>query len=77
LIHGGRDPALRVGNTREALAALAEAGRIDPDDARALTAAYEALRTIEHRVQMIDDRQTHHLPTGDALDRVARLDGRA
>ncbi len=77
LIHGGRDPALRVGNTREALAALAAAGRIDPDDAQALTAAYEALRTIEHRVQMIDDRQTHHLPAGDALDRVARLDGRA
>ena len=77
LIHGGRDPALRVGNTREALAALAVAGRIDPGDAQALTAAYEALRTIEHRVQMIDDRQTHHLPIGDALDRVARLDGRA
>lgn len=77
LIHGGRDPALRMGDTRAALAALAAAGRIDPDDARALTEAYVALRTIEHRVQMIDDRRTHHLPVGDALDRVARLDGRA
>ncbi|QKS01224.1 bifunctional [glutamine synthetase] adenylyltransferase/[glutamine synthetase]-adenylyl-L-tyrosine phosphorylase [Sphingomonas sp. CL5.1] len=77
LIHGGRDPALRVGDTRAALAALAAAGRVDPDDARALTDAYVALRTIEHRVQMIDDRQTHHLPAGEALDRVARLDGRA
>ena len=36
---------------------------------------YTLLRTIEHRVQMIDDRQTHALPTGDALDRVAKLHG--
>lgn len=77
LIHGGRNPALRLGDTRAALAALAAAGLIDTEDARALTDAYVALRTIEHRVQMIDDRQTHHLPLGDALDRVARLDGRA
>lgn len=77
LIHGGRDPALRVPDTRGALAALAAAGRIDTDEAVQLSAAYETLRTIEHRVQMIDDRQTHHLPTGEALDRVARLHGLA
>ena len=77
LIHGGRDPALRVGDTRAALRALAAAGRIAADDAQTLSEAYVALRTAEHRVQMIDDRQTHHLPTGDALDNVARLDGRA
>nr|MDQ2878268.1 glutamine-synthetase adenylyltransferase [Pseudomonadota bacterium] len=41
----------------------------------ALGAAYELLRTIEHRVQMIDDRQTHVLPAGPALDGVARLHG--
>ncbi|MDF2495208.1 bifunctional [glutamine synthetase] adenylyltransferase/[glutamine synthetase]-adenylyl-L-tyrosine phosphorylase [Sphingomonas sp.] len=77
LIHGGRDPALRTGDTRAALAALAAAGRIDPEDARALSEAYVALRTAEHRVQMIDDRQTHSLPTGEALENVAKLDGRA
>lgn len=77
LIHGGRDPTLRVGDTRTALARLAAAGRVTAEDATALIDAYAALRTIEHRVQMIDDRQTHHLPTGEALDRVARLDGRA
>ncbi len=44
--------------TRDALAALAEAGRIDAADAAALSDAYVLLRTIEHRVQMIDDRQT-------------------
>ncbi|ONF96233.1 bifunctional [glutamine synthetase] adenylyltransferase/[glutamine synthetase]-adenylyl-L-tyrosine phosphorylase [Sphingomonas jeddahensis] len=77
LIHGGRDPDLRAGDTRAALAALAKAGRVDPRDAAALSEAYVALRTIEHRVQMIDDRQTHALPFGDALDQVARLDGRS
>ncbi|MBW6523327.1 bifunctional [glutamine synthetase] adenylyltransferase/[glutamine synthetase]-adenylyl-L-tyrosine phosphorylase [Sphingomonas sp. RHCKR47] len=75
LIHGGRDAALRAPATRDALAALAAAGRIPPADATALAEAYTLLRTIEHRVQMIDDRQTHHLPTGDALDAVARLHG--
>ena len=77
LIHGGRDPALRVPATRDALTRLAEAGRIDAGDAAALCAAYETLRTIEHRVQMIDDRQTHQLPKGDGLDQVAHLHGMA
>ncbi|PTQ64282.1 glutamate-ammonia-ligase adenylyltransferase [Sphingomonas sp. PP-CE-3G-477] len=75
LIHGGRDPALRVPATRDALARLAEAGWIGDDESRALIDGYTLLRTIEHRVQMIDDRQTHALPTGDALDRVAKLHG--
>ncbi|WP_093006053.1 bifunctional [glutamine synthetase] adenylyltransferase/[glutamine synthetase]-adenylyl-L-tyrosine phosphorylase [Sphingomonas palmae] len=77
LIHGGRDPALRAPATRDALAALAAAGRIPEADAAALAEAYTLLRTIEHRVQMIDDRQTHALPSGTALDRVARLHGLA
>ena len=75
LIHGGRNPRLRAPATRDALAVLAEAGQIAPADASALTDAYTLLRTIEHRVQMIDDRQTHLLPTGGALDDVARLHG--
>ena len=75
LIHGGRDARLRAPATRDALAALAAAGQIAPADAAALTAAYTLLRTIEHRVQMIDDRQTHLLPVGEALDGVARLHG--
>ncbi len=75
LIHGGRDPALRAPATRDALAALAGAGRIDGEAAERLSAAYAWLRTIEHRVQMIDDRQTHALPNAEALDRVARLHG--
>jgi [glutamine synthetase] adenylyltransferase / [glutamine synthetase]-adenylyl-L-tyrosine phosphorylase len=76
LIHGGREAELRAPATRDALAALAAAGRIDPEDAAALTEAYTLYRTIEHRLQMVDDRQTHTLP-GDpaALDNVAALHG--
>ncbi|MCW3848297.1 bifunctional [glutamine synthetase] adenylyltransferase/[glutamine synthetase]-adenylyl-L-tyrosine phosphorylase [Sphingomonas sp. LB-2] len=76
LIHGGRDPALRVPATRDALAALANAGRIDGYEAGTLAAAYTQLRTIEHRLQMVDDRQTHSLPADpEALERVAALHG--
>ncbi|WP_010162731.1 DUF294 nucleotidyltransferase-like domain-containing protein [Sphingomonas sp. PAMC 26617] len=75
LIHGGRDPALRVPATRDALAALAAAGWVDSDEAERLSAAYTLFRTIEHRVQMIEDRQTHQLPSGALLDGVARLHG--
>ena len=75
LIHGGRDPALRVPATRDALAALAKAGWVDPQEADALANAYTLFRTIEHRVQMVEDRQTHQLPSGAALDGVARLHG--
>ena len=76
LIHGGRDPSLRSGNTREALRALAAAGVIERDVADRLDAAYVLFRTIEHRLQMVEDRQTHELPKSpDALDNVARLHG--
>ena len=77
LVHGGRDPSLRAPATRDALAALAAAGWIGADDAVALSDGYALLRTIEHRVQMIDDRQTHRLPHAEALDGVARLHGLA
>ena len=76
LIHGGRDPALRMADTRGALSALAGAGWIDRDDAAALTGGYTLLRTIEHRLQMVADQQTHSLPSNiEAMDNVARLHG--
>jgi [glutamine synthetase] adenylyltransferase / [glutamine synthetase]-adenylyl-L-tyrosine phosphorylase len=76
LIFGGREPALRAPATCDALRALADAGRIDPADAETLIAAYRLYRTIEHRLQMVDDRQTHALPThADELENVARLHG--
>jgi glutamate-ammonia-ligase adenylyltransferase len=76
LIHGGRDPSLRSGNTREALRALAAANVIEADVATRLDTAYILFRTIEHRLQMVEDRQTHELPKSpDSLDNVARLHG--
>jgi glutamate-ammonia-ligase adenylyltransferase len=78
LIHGGRDPGVRQPAVLDALPALVAAGRLEQDVADALAAAYRRLRTVEHRVQMIDDQQTHRLPVAaDALDGVARLDGLA
>ncbi len=77
LIHGGRDPSLRIAGTRPALAALAAAGHIGAEDAQALGESYDGLRTVEHRLQMVEDRQTHSLPEGDALKNVARLAGYA
>ncbi len=76
LIFGGRQPDLRVPATRDALAALAQAGRIDGDKVSVLSEAYEIYRVIEHRLQMVNDQQTHSLPDeAAALDRVARLHG--
>lgn len=77
LVHGGREPALRAPATLDALKVLAEAGHLPVDAAKAIGDAYRALRTAEHRVQMIDDRQEHRLPTGEALEAVARLGGHA
>ncbi len=76
LIHGGRDPALRISGTQSALAALAAAGWIGGDDAETLSESYDLFRTIEHRLQMVNDQQTHSLPAApEALDQVARLHG--
>jgi glutamate-ammonia-ligase adenylyltransferase len=76
LIHGGRNPALRQRGTRAALEALAAAGLIDAGDARLLGESYDRLRSIEHRLQMVSDLQTHALPRDRAaIDGVARLDG--
>jgi len=62
LIFGGRDMTLRQSGTLAALTALAAAGHVPEKDRAALHDAYLFLRRIEHRLQMIDDRQTHSLP---------------
>jgi [glutamine synthetase] adenylyltransferase / [glutamine synthetase]-adenylyl-L-tyrosine phosphorylase len=78
LIHGGRHPSLRVRGTRASLDALAEARIIPRDDALVLGRAYDRLRTLEHRLQMVSDHQTHKLPADwAAIDAVAKLDGLA
>jgi [glutamine synthetase] adenylyltransferase / [glutamine synthetase]-adenylyl-L-tyrosine phosphorylase len=62
LIWGGRLRELRIGSTCEALRRLAGAGRIDPATAAQLIDDYRFLRRLEHRLQMVDDAQTHVLP---------------
>ncbi len=62
LVWGGQDPSLRVPATLPALAALARAGVLAPRAAQELAASYRFLRTVEHRLQMVADRQTHSLP---------------
>ena len=58
LIWGGRDVSLRVRPTCEALEALVAAGHVERGAADSLQDAYRFLRGVEHRIQMIDDRQT-------------------
>ena len=65
LIWGGRDADLRHRATVKALEALAAAERIDSQARDDLSEAYVFLRRIEHRLQMIDDAQTHTLPQDD------------
>ncbi|MBC6980961.1 bifunctional [glutamine synthetase] adenylyltransferase/[glutamine synthetase]-adenylyl-L-tyrosine phosphorylase [Caulobacter sp. 17J80-11] len=76
LILGGRDPSLRSSRTLDALEALRRAGHVTTGATRDLTRAYERLRALEHRVQMLEDEQTHTLPEdAEARARVAALAG--
>jgi len=76
MIHGGRDASVRVPATLDAIEALLAAERLEEGVAGDLAKAYRLLRTIEHRVQMIEDAQTHLIPAqADALDNVAQLHG--
>jgi glutamate-ammonia-ligase adenylyltransferase len=71
LVRAGRDPALAVRPTLEALARLGEKSLLPAQAVRELSAAYVFLRRTEHRLQYLDDQQRHTLPA-DAEDR-ARL----
>ncbi len=62
LVWGGRTPGLRVSGTVAALRLLARAGRLGARAVGELIAAYRFLRRVEHRLQMVADRQTHSLP---------------
>lgn len=66
LIRGGRELALRNRSTRETLHILAQMALLEEDVVTDLLAAYTFLRDLEHRLQYIDDAQTHTLPTNAA-----------
>ena len=66
LIRGGRDTALQIKPTIAVLQLLLQRGQLNIDAVVELTAAYDFLRRLEHRLQYLDDAQTHSLPDSAA-----------
>jgi glutamate-ammonia-ligase adenylyltransferase len=78
LLRGGREPGLQLQPTLAVLDALAARGLLPADAAGELAAAYRFLRRLEHRLQYLDDQQTHELPQLPAAQLpVARAMGEA
>jgi glutamate-ammonia-ligase adenylyltransferase len=76
LILGGRRPELRAPETKAALKLMSDAAIVDPAVADDLCRAYDYLRSVEHRVQMLNDEQTHRIPiAAEKRAAVARLCG--
>ena len=76
LIAGGRDPDLRVRGTTQGLAALAERDWVPKDVTDTLSDHYRQHRLVEHRIQMVNDAQTHGMPVTDkGIERIACLMG--
>jgi glutamate-ammonia-ligase adenylyltransferase len=76
LVYGGKDSYLRNSRTLEVLHTLSEADLVGENVADELTEAYEFLRRLEHRLQMVDDQQTQTLPSNTAeMERIANFMG--
>jgi glutamate-ammonia-ligase adenylyltransferase len=76
LVHGRHDESVRSARTLDALHALAASGYVEQIDATHLDAAYRFLRTVEHRLQLYDEQQTHTIPSDErARTRLARVLG--
>jgi glutamate-ammonia-ligase adenylyltransferase len=76
LVHGPADPALRLRATLPALGELARAGYVAGEDAATLSLAYAFLRTVEHRLQLVEEAQVHTVPAATAeIDQLARVIG--
>jgi glutamate-ammonia-ligase adenylyltransferase len=76
LVHGGTDDSVRSPTTLIALQALVEGGYVADDDGAAMSVAYQWLRNVEHRLQLWQERQVHHLPGDeDQLSRLAHTMG--
>ncbi|MBW0020207.1 MAG: bifunctional [glutamine synthetase] adenylyltransferase/[glutamine synthetase]-adenylyl-L-tyrosine phosphorylase [Mycobacterium sp.] len=73
LVHGRGDESLHVASTVDALAALGEGGYVGREDAANLTASYEFLRLLEHRLQLQRLKRTHLLPDPDDEEAVRWL----
>lgn len=76
VVRGGQFPEMRTRSTLKALDKLADGGLMKPESAKRLAEAYVFLRRVEHRIQFLDDAQTHVLPTSDGdLGWIARSMG--
>ena len=65
VVRGGKFPEIRTRSTLRGLQRLVQAGLMQADTATKLAAGYEFLRQVEHRIQYLDDQQTHLLPSND------------
>ncbi|MEA5114932.1 MAG: bifunctional [glutamate--ammonia ligase]-adenylyl-L-tyrosine phosphorylase/[glutamate--ammonia-ligase] adenylyltransferase [Geobacteraceae bacterium] len=65
LVFAGKNPALRVRNSLQALQALRDSHIISGEDCDSLSYAYRFLRMVEHRIQVVQERQTHSLPASE------------
>ena len=65
VVRGGQFPEIRTRSTLRALQRLVAHGLMSEPTAKALASGYEFLRRVEHRIQFLDDQQTHLLPTDD------------
>lgn len=72
LLHGGRDPTLRVTGTLEALRRLEAARLLSPAEAEELGESYRFVRRLEHLLQLVHDRELTRLPAGPGLEPLAR-----
>ncbi|MDQ3753069.1 MAG: bifunctional [glutamine synthetase] adenylyltransferase/[glutamine synthetase]-adenylyl-L-tyrosine phosphorylase [Actinomycetota bacterium] len=76
LVHGGSDDLVRCPNTLDAITALWDGGYVAEDDGIALLEAYRWLRSLEHRLQLWQERQVHRLPDEESSrTRIARSMG--
>ncbi len=66
VVRGGQFPEIRTRSTVKALGRLAESGLMKPATAAKLVDCYVFLRRVEHRIQFLDDQQTHCLPGQDS-----------
>ncbi len=73
LIRGGRESDLQIRPTLQVLALLGKRGLLSAEDVSVFSLAYDFLRRVEHRLQYLDDAQTHELPAADAEDDRRRL----
>jgi glutamate-ammonia-ligase adenylyltransferase len=76
LVHGRDDVSVRSPTTLDALGELGHGGYVELSDADRLDRAYRFLRTVEHRLQLYDEQQTHTIPSDEfGRTRLARVLG--